>query len=269
MAQYPGNANRGGLTTKKPMVRKPSKGRATAAKSGGVKLDDLLGGGFPFRSNIAVQGPAFIGKDTLLAQFVAEGIKFGAPAIVVLTNNTTTQVRKRIVEMDYRLEEHERAGLVTYIDCYSKTVNLMGKNPYASYLNGVQDLEAIAEIIERFQSGYKGRYFYHRVVFDSLSAVIRAHGINPTLNFVQGLASRTKAYNGITLYDLVAGVHDPSQLSAVESSMDGTVTLKEEGGKYLLSVRGLSGIKTKDFLEYRFDEKGLDIVGIFSYNYIQ
>lgn len=263
------NPQRGQYPAKRPVMKKPSKGKATLGRSGGQKLDELLGGGFPFQSTVLVQGPAFMGKDILTAQFVAEGIKTGSPAMVVLTQNTTTQFRKKVVEMDYKLEEHEKAGLVYYIDCYSKTVNLMGKNPYAVYLDGVADLGAIAKNLDRFQSGFKGKFFYHRVIFDSLTTVLRTHGVNPTLSFVQNIIARTKASNGIMLFDLVSGIHQPGEVTAIESMMDGSIQMKEEGGKHLLSVRGLPGVKTKDFLEFRFNEKGLDIVGIYSYNYIR
>jgi archaellum biogenesis ATPase FlaH len=129
----------------KRMVKK-SAGKARKAGSGGKRLDDLIGGGFPFRSISLVQGPAFIGKDALLTQFIAEGIKHGIPSLIVLTHYTTSKFRKKIVEMDHKLEERERSGLVSYIDCHAKTVGLMGKNPFAIYLNGVNDLDALSSL---------------------------------------------------------------------------------------------------------------------------
>lgn len=264
---------RGGSGAGKPpvkrAVKRPAGGRAIAAKSGGDKVDELLGGGFSFKSNILVQGPAFVGKDALLTQFVSEGIKAGAPSIIVLTHSTTSQMRKKIVEMDHQIQDREKQGLITYIDCYSKTAGLMGKNPFALYLNGVDDLNALSDAIERFQVGYKEKYFYHRLIFDSLSTVVRTHGLNPTMDFLHSLKAKTNAYGGIALLDLVGGIHQPDEISALESIVDGTIVMKEEKGKYYMMVKGLPNAKSREWMEYSFSEKGMDIKGIYSYSYIR
>ncbi|MEA3559918.1 MAG: RAD55 family ATPase [Candidatus Thermoplasmatota archaeon] len=254
---------------KKMAVKKPGKGKATKARSGGRRLDDLLGGGFPFRSCSLVEGPAFIGKDVFLTQFIAEGIKYGIPSLIVLTHSTTSKFRKRLVEMDYKLEEREKAGLLSYIDCHAKTVGLRGKNPFAIYLNGVDDLNALSKAMDRFQSGFGERFFYHRVVFESLSSIIRAHGINATMEFINNVATRTKTHKGIALFDLASGIHKPEEITSIQQSMDGSIVLKEEKGRHLLKVKGLSGTKGKDWVQYKFDESGFDIFGSFSYSYIK
>lgn len=253
----------------KRAVKVPSGGRAVCARTGGKKFDELLNGGFPLKSKILVQGPSFIGKDLLLDQFVAEGIRSGAPAIIILTQATTSQVRKKIVEMDPKLEDHEKLGLVSYVDCYTKTAGLVGKNPFAIYLNGVQDLEAIVDTIERFQRSYSEKYFYNRIVFDSLSSIIRMHGINATLDFLNNVNAKIVAYNSSALFDLSGGIHAPNEINAVESLMDGVVNLKEDRGKHLLSVKGLANIKSREWLEYSYNERYIDIKGIYSYSYIQ
>lgn len=252
----------------KRMVKKPS-GKARKAASGGKRLDDLLGGGFPFRSVSIIQGPAFIGKDVLLAQFISEGIKYGIPSLVVLTHYTTSKFRKRIVEMDHKLEEREKAGLLSYVDCHAKTVGLMGKNPFALYLNGVQDLNALMSAIERFESGYSENFFYHRVIFDSLSSILRTHGINGTLDFMNNLSAKIKAYNGIALFDLAAGIHRPEEINSIEHSVDGSLILREDKGRHLMMVKGLEDVKSNNWVEYGFNDRNLDIKGSFNLNYIK
>lgn len=257
-----------GMPAKRP-VKVSAGARAAFVRTGGKKFDELLNGGFPMRSKILVQGTAFIGKDLFLNQFVAEGIKNGAPAIVVLTQSTTSQVRKKIVEMDPALEEHEKLGLVSYIDCYTKTAGLIGKNPFAIYLEGLGDLGNLLSAIERFQQGYGKSFFYNRVVFDSLSSVIRMHGINSTLDFINSVNAKMTAYNSTALFDIAGGIHAPNEINAIESLMDGVVTLKEDRGKYLVSIKGLANVKSREWLEYSYNERYIDIKGIYSYSYIQ
>jgi len=254
---------------KRIAVKKASGGKPSKARSGGQRIDELLGGGFPFKSCSVVQGPAFIGKDILLSQFVAEGIKYGIPALVILTQSTTSKFRKMIVEMDYKLEERERAGLLSYVDCHAKTVGLMGKNPFALYLNGVGDLDALSHAIDRFQTGYKENFFYHRMIFDSLSSVLRAHGINRTVSFLNNLTAKTKAFNGIALFDLASGIHQAEEINAIEQVMEGSIILREDKGGHHMMVKGLQDVKGRDWVRYNFNEKGIDIVGSYSYSYIK
>lgn len=232
-------------------------------------MDELLGGGLPFRSCSLVQGPAFIGKDILLSQFVAEGIKYGIPAMVILTQSTTSKFRKMIVEMDRKLEERERAGLLTYVDCYAKTVGLMGKNPFAIYLDGVGDLGALTRSIDKLQSAYKENFFYHRMIFDSLSPILRTHGINRTLSFLSNMTAKNKAFNGIALFDLATGIHKAAEINAMENVVDGSFILKEEKNGLFMMVKGLQDVKGRDWVRYSFDEKGIDITGSYSYSYIK
>jgi KaiC/GvpD/RAD55 family RecA-like ATPase len=259
------------------MVKKGA-GKARKAGSGGRRLDDLLGGGFPFRSISLVQGPAFIGKDSLLThigkdslltQFIAEGIKFGIPSLIVLTHYTTSKFRKKIIEMDPKLEERERAGLVSYIDCHAKTVGLMGKNPFAIYLNGVNDLDALSNSIERFEGGYRDNYFYHRLIFDSLSSILRTHGVNKTIDFINSLSAKIKAYNGIALIDLAGGIHKSEDVSAIEHSVDGSLIMKEDNGRHYLLIKGLEDVKSGQWVEYGFNDHGFDIKGSFALSYIK
>src|SRR5260221_601010 len=51
--------------------------KADRVKTGTPRLDDLLYGGIPFNSNVLFVGPAFVGKEVALLNFIAEGLKKG------------------------------------------------------------------------------------------------------------------------------------------------------------------------------------------------
>src|SRR5438093_3323452 len=59
--------------------------KADRVKTGTPRLDDLLYGGIPFNSNVLFVGPAFVGKEIALLNFIAEGLKKGIPVIIITT----------------------------------------------------------------------------------------------------------------------------------------------------------------------------------------
>ena len=47
-------------------------------------LDELMGGGIPAGDAVMIAGPAGSGKTTFATQFVAEGLRGGEPAVIVV-----------------------------------------------------------------------------------------------------------------------------------------------------------------------------------------
>jgi len=145
----------------------------------------------------------------------------------------------------------------------------MGKNPFAIYLNGVQDLEAISKSIERFGKGFQGNFFYHRMIFDSLSSILRTHGLNRTIDFINTISAKIKAAGGIAIFDLAGGIHKPEEISAIEHSMDGSIIMKEEMGRHYMMIKGLEDVKYNQWVEYGFTDKNIDIKGSYTLSYIK
>src|SRR5437870_11820430 len=59
--------------------------KADRVKTGTPRLDDLLYGGIPFNSNVLFVGPAFVGKEVALLNFIPEGLTKGIPVIIITT----------------------------------------------------------------------------------------------------------------------------------------------------------------------------------------
>src|SRR5881296_2652529 len=70
--------------------------KADRVKTGTPRLDDLLYGGIPFNSNILFVGPPFVGKEVVILNFVAEGLKKGIPAILITTSKPPAEVQKEM-----------------------------------------------------------------------------------------------------------------------------------------------------------------------------
>src|SRR3972149_4650779 len=54
--------------------------RSGRFKTGMARLDDLLFGGFPMNANLLFVGPAFVGKEVAVLNFIAEGLRSSVPA---------------------------------------------------------------------------------------------------------------------------------------------------------------------------------------------
>src|SRR5438132_2793330 len=70
--------------------------KADRVKTGTPRLDDLLYGGIPFNSNVLFVGPAFVGKEVALLNFIAEGLRKGIPAIIITTTKLPIDIARDI-----------------------------------------------------------------------------------------------------------------------------------------------------------------------------
>src|SRR6266581_157606 len=70
--------------------------KADRVKTGTPRLDDLLYGGIPFNSNVLFVGPAFVGKEVALLNFIAEGLKKGIPVIIITTTKLPIDIARDI-----------------------------------------------------------------------------------------------------------------------------------------------------------------------------
>src|SRR2546430_17735173 len=68
--------------------------KADRVKTGTPRLDDLLYGGIPFNSNVLFVGPAFVGKEIALLNFIAEGLKKASPSSSSRRPNCRSTLRR-------------------------------------------------------------------------------------------------------------------------------------------------------------------------------
>jgi len=97
--------------------------KADRVKTGTPRLDDLLYGGIPFNSNVLFVGPAFVGKEVGVLNFIAEGLKKGIPGIIITTAKLPIDIAKDIAPIfQAKCQECHEPGsiapmsLITYQD---------------------------------------------------------------------------------------------------------------------------------------------------------
>jgi len=236
-------------------------------KTGIERLDDLLLGGMPFGSNVLYVGPPFIGKETAMLLFLAEGLKKGVPVVIVTTSHSPAEIMKDMAPILPTFMEFDNLGLVRWVDASTmEEVAVAGaaQPSWVIKVAGPADFEGITKALDRCIKDFqKQKHPYLRVAYMSLSMSITQADERAAFQFVQGIAGRVKAANAVAVYAVERGMHTEQQLEAIQHHMTGALQFKTEKQKTLLSVQGVGDAQTRAWVEYRHTNKAL-MIGAFS-----
>ncbi len=230
-------------------------------KTGTPRLDDLLYGGIPFNSNVLFIGPPFVGKEVVILNFVAEGLKKGVPTILVTTSKPPAEIAKEMAPILPTFVEYEQLGLVNWIDA-SGTTGSSGKPVHEKStwrVNGPADFESLLRIVNDLDAEFKGKHPYFRLAFLSLSSCMAVPDQNAALNFVQRLVNRLRQTKAVAAFALERGMHTDQQVESLEHLMDGALHFKSEKQKTQLQVIGLGEVQTRDWVPYKASNKAVMI----------
>lgn len=237
-------------------------------KTGNDRLDDLLLGGIPFGSNILIHGPPFIGKEVMVNQFIAEGLKKGLPAIWVITDKTPREIRE---EMNYVLsgyEEYEKLGLVKYVDSYSRSMGETADDPYTTYIDEPTDHDKIMDTVEQIVKDYKEKHEFYRLAFRSISTLIAYSDPNTAFRFLSPFCGRRKRDKAVALYTIEKGMHGEQEIQMLGSIMDGMIDFKVDQLRTFFAVSGISDAQSRAYIRYTSSKHGLTI-GSFALDHIR
>ncbi len=237
-------------------------------KTGVPRLDDLLMGGIPFGSNVALYGPPFVGKETLMNLFIAEGLKKGVPAIWVITDKTPSEIREEMSFVLSGYEEYEKMDLVRYVDTYSIGVGEEPNDPYTAYIEDISDYKKILEAVDKFAAEFKKKHKYYRLVFRSVSTVVAYLGATTTFKFLQPFTGRRKRDKAVALYAIEKGMHSETEIQSISHVMDGTIDFKVEQMKTYLAVQGICEVQSRAYIQYTHSKQSINI-GSFTLDHIR
>lgn len=236
-------------------------------KTGTPRLDDFLLGGIPFGANVLFIGPPFVGKEVAMYAFVAEGLKRGVPSLIITTTKPPSEIAREIAPVLPTFLDFEKLGLVKWIDATGSQETVEDLHIVASDVlkaKGPTDYDGILaaheQVVDIFaQKGYP----YYRVVYLSLSLSVTQTDEKAAYRFVQTFVGRLKQTNGIAFYAIERGMHSDQQLETLGHQMTGAIHFKTDKQKTLLMVQGVTDVQTRDWIDYRFTNKGL-ILGAFA-----
>ena len=234
-------------------------------KSGLDRLDDLLLGGIPFGSNVLYVGPPFIGKETAMLLFIAEGLKKGVPAVIITTSHPPSEVAKEMAPILPTFMEFQQLGLVHWVDASGVEGDSgFAGNGSVKQVKGPADFDGIMAAVESFMKTIESqKHPYFRLAYFSLSMSITQSEDKKGYLFVQSLVGRAKLAQAISVYALERGMHTEQQLESIQHLMSGAVQFKTENQKTLLSVQGITDAQTRAWVEYKHTNKAL-MIGAFS-----
>lgn len=230
------------------------------------RLDDLLGGGLEEDQFSLLYGTPFLGKETLARRFALAGLsqKRPTPVIMVLTTDSTSRVREKLARMDPRYAEHEKAGLIRFVDTYSTAIGGFEPDPLAEYVDGPMNLNALSLAVGNAAKKLVLEHPVHRVVVDSVSTLIAYTNAQTAFRFMQVFIGKTRMAGGLGLLLLDEGMHTDAEVQMFRHIMDGVVQVKNENAKNLVRVDGLGIQENPGWIEYRHSDTEFEVTGSFA-----
>ncbi|MCI4355806.1 MAG: hypothetical protein L3K18_01510 [Thermoplasmata archaeon] len=234
--------------------------------SGTPRLDDLLLGGLPPKSHVALIGDAFVGKEVAIYSFLAEGLRRGEPIVIVTASRSPEEVGQKIGLVLPQLHEYEQLDRVHWVDAANSTDTPSAAPSTAtrSIARGPSDFAGILKaLVQQSKAIETAGAKSFRVAYFGLSASLTATDEKMRLGYLQNIVAILKQRNAVALYSLETGSLPENQTETILSRMDGVVRFKQERDKTFLSVLGLGDVETHDWVEYRTTPRGL-VVGSFA-----
>jgi circadian clock protein KaiC len=130
--------------------RRPQASRRLA--TGVPGLDEVMGGGIPAGDAVMLAGPAGSGKTTFATQFVAEGLRHGEPAIIVVFEEYPEEYLARASARNQEIETMIAAKKLEII--YLRPLDLSVDETLAEVIEAVRRLGAARVVIDSL-SGFE------------------------------------------------------------------------------------------------------------------
>lgn len=233
----------------------------TRMATGVPRLDHLLDGGLRPEGRVLLYGPPFLGKETLARRVLLTNLRQRKPVILVVTNDTAKEVRRALARMDKDYPKYEGAGLMWFVDAYSRSIDADEETPNVRYVDSAVDLNGISLAVNQIQAKLIEGHDEHLLVLDSASTLVLYSNAAATFRFLQVLVGRARGAGALSLVLLDQGMHTPAEVQMFHHLVDGVIELREERDQPKVQVRGLPYAREHGWLDYRFDDAIFEVTG--------
>jgi len=192
-------------------------------------LDDLIEGGFPKRSAIALIGPEGSGKSLLSQEIVWNFLEQGYSAIYYAVDQSADEVRDEMLHYGWDLGKHEKnVRMVDVTEEMAPNIEGVRWSKDEDMMKFTAETYSLAKVLKEGQEYYtkflRGKEVV--VVFDSLSPFFLVTPADKIFHFIQVMRLIMKVANGIGIGILHEGLHDQKIESTFRFVADGIIELK-------------------------------------------
>jgi KaiC/GvpD/RAD55 family RecA-like ATPase/chitodextrinase len=198
-------------------------------------FDEIVGGGIPVGSSVAIIGIPASGKSLLCQQLAHKYLTENKACIFISYDDLPGKIRANMRSFGWDLTSHEQDGTFTFIDCYSSRARMTSqekcalRQPFALTELGIETSTALEEI----------RDMPKALFLDSATSLFTNLDASRVIGFLQDQGAKVKGQEGISIFTLGKGVLAPNFANRLEEAVDCIIELDitEERGKRIRRMR--------------------------------
>jgi uncharacterized protein YaiE (UPF0345 family) len=132
--------------------------------------------------------------------------------------------------------------------------------PGVIYIDQPTDTGAITDSVDALAKELqKKRHEYYRLVFQTISTIMVRLDPATTFKFLSPFCGKRKRDRAVCFYTIEQGMHSESDINMIGSMMEGEIDFKTEHEKSLMAVKGICDVQSRDWIEYTWSKRGLNI----------
>jgi len=163
------------------------------------------------------------GKSIFIYKLMDIYLRSGKPCVYVALDELPSQLRASMGNLVGGIEESEKEGLLTFVDCYSCLGGVKSKETY--HLDAPGDLNGLAMLISKLTARTDGRSPM-RLFIDSATAMFAQCDPDAILRFLYSMSAKLKSGGGSLFFTLSGGAVPPETQKRLEQLADGLVEFK-------------------------------------------
>jgi KaiC/GvpD/RAD55 family RecA-like ATPase len=226
-------------------------------KIGIPKLDSVLKDGFPENSNILVEGPPGVGKQTLADHFLYEGLKAGESIFYVSTKPNVAEIERHFKKYGMDLTEYLEKDRVVWFDAEG-----ISEGPHIIKCN-ISELYTISFALKQLLQKWAGRKI--RGVLHIVSPALMINDRAAVYRFLFDLDKTLHQQSVALMFIVEEGMHEKEAIVSLEQLCDVIVEMKTvEDGTTLsnvMRVKKMEGLPASaEWLRFWVGEKGIEML---------
>jgi KaiC/GvpD/RAD55 family RecA-like ATPase len=176
-------------------------------------------------------GPAGSGKTPSLHTWSSFYLRNGRPVVLLAFDDFPSNLRRSFADYYYgKLPEYEKAGLATFVDCYSSIAGAGSDEKYV--LKNRADMNELSLLISDLLNE-RAKLGKTKIIIDSVTPLFTYKDPQVVVQFLASTAVKVKAKGGAFSVSLTTGTVNEEVFRRLETMMDFSVELRfvEEQGR--------------------------------------